>query len=85
MGYLTSEVIKRSGVAFGTSGARGLVSVFSKDVCASFAVSFVEVMQRDFEFSCVSVAIDNRPSSPRIASMKSYTGERLVQFLSQSF
>ena len=26
-------------------------------------------MQRDFEFSCVSVAIDNRPSSPRIASM----------------
>jgi phosphomannomutase len=33
---ISSEVIAQSGVAFGTSGARGLVTQFTSDVCAAF-------------------------------------------------
>ena len=43
---LTSyKVINESGVQFGTSGARGLVSYFSADVCAAFTHSFIRVMK----------------------------------------
>ncbi|WP_448552168.1 phosphomannomutase [Thalassotalea montiporae] len=61
------NVIKRSGVVFGTSGARGLVTQFSPDVCAAFTVAFVNVMKRTFEFDCLAIAIDNRPSSYEMA------------------
>ena len=32
---ISSAVIAKSGVAFGTSGARGLVTQFTSDVCAA--------------------------------------------------
>jgi phosphomannomutase len=62
-----SEVISNSGIAFGTSGARGLVSEFTPDVCAAFAVAFIKSIDTEFSFRTVALAIDNRPSSYAIA------------------
>ncbi|MCG6202401.1 phosphomannomutase [Psychromonas antarctica] len=64
---ISSEVISESGVAFGTSGARGLVTQFTPDVCAAFTVAFIAGMQRNFSFNQVAIAIDNRPSSHAMA------------------
>lgn len=61
------EVIQQSGVAFGTSGARGLVSALSDEVCAAYTQAFVRTMQACFDFDSVAIAIDLRPSSLRIA------------------
>jgi phosphomannomutase len=63
----SSSVIAQSGIAFGTSGARGLVSQFTPDVCAAFSLAFITGMQRDFTFAQVAIAIDNRPSSYAMA------------------
>ncbi|WP_447041188.1 phosphomannomutase [Vibrio parahaemolyticus] len=63
----TFDVIHQSAVKFGTSGARGLVTDFTADVCAAYALSFVTNMQKDFDFDTVAIAIDNRPSSPAMA------------------
>lgn len=64
---ISATVIAESGVAFGTSGARGLVTQFTPDVCAAFAVAFITGMKRHFSFKTVAVAIDNRPSSYAMA------------------
>ncbi len=64
---LTSKVLSESGVTFGTSGARGLVTQFTNNVCAAFTCAFLQSMQQSFKFKLVAVAIDNRPSSPEIA------------------
>ncbi|WP_281213304.1 phosphomannomutase [Shewanella insulae] len=63
-----SQVINESGVAFGTSGARGLVTDFKPEVCAAFTLAFIQVMQQSFGFDRLAIAIDNRPSSPDIAA-----------------
>lgn len=60
---VSAEVIASSGVSFGTSGARGLVAQFNPNVCAAFTHAFIDVMKREFQFSTVALAIDNRPSS----------------------
>lgn len=62
------QVIAQSNIAFGTSGARGLVTDFTDQVCAAFAQSFVSVMQRSFSFKRIAIGIDNRPSSPQMAA-----------------
>jgi phosphomannomutase len=62
------QIISESGISFGTSGARGLVSDFSDDVVASFAQSFLRVMQCEFKFTRIAIGIDNRPSSPAMAA-----------------
>ncbi|PST85891.1 phosphomannomutase [Photobacterium sp. NCIMB 13483] len=67
MTLLSYEIIKESGIQFGTSGARGLVTQFSADVCAAFTHAFVESMVKNFTFKQVAIAIDNRPSSPEMA------------------
>ncbi|WP_270792895.1 phosphomannomutase [Aeromonas sp. QDB21] len=64
---ISQAVIATSGIAFGTSGARGLVSDFTSEVCAAFTHAFVRVMQREFEVSTLALAIDNRPSSYTMA------------------
>lgn len=64
---IASTVIKASGVAFGTSGARGLVTQFTPEVCAAFAIAFIVCMKRYFSFKTVAIAIDNRPSSYSMA------------------
>lgn len=64
---ISANVIKESGIQFGTSGARGLVTQFSSDVCAAFTYAFIESMVKNFTFKQVAIAIDNRPSSPEMA------------------
>lgn len=63
------EVFEQSSVKFGTSGARGLVIEFTSEVCTAFTISFLDSMKKNFEFKKVAVAMDNRPSSPDIASI----------------
>jgi len=62
------SIIANSGVKFGTSGARGLVTDFTPEVCYAFALAFLSSIQSRFSFSSVSFAIDNRPSSPAMAT-----------------
>lgn len=64
---VSSAVIKESGVAFGTSGARGLVTQFSSNVCAAFSVAFISAIKPFFSFKKVAIAVDNRPSSYAMA------------------
>ena len=42
----SSAVIAESGVAFGTSEARGLVTQFTPDVCAAFAIAFIASVRK---------------------------------------
>lgn len=63
------EIIEQSGINFGTSGARGLVTNFTSEVCTAFTLSFLDAMQKKFTFKKVAVAMDNRPSSPEIAAV----------------
>jgi phosphomannomutase len=63
----SSEVIANSGIAFGTSGARGLVTDFTPDVCAAFSIAFIKSIDTEFRFTSVAIAIDNRPSSYAMA------------------
>ncbi|PLC57441.1 phosphomannomutase [Photobacterium carnosum] len=64
---VSNEIIKESGVQFGTSGARGLVMQFTANVCAAFSHAFIGCIQTEFSFKQVAIAIDNRPSSPAMA------------------
>ncbi|MYM60744.1 phosphomannomutase [Vibrio sp. OCN044] len=64
---ISSEVLNASGVQFGTSGARGLVTQFTSDVCAAFTHAFIASIRKAFTFTQMAVAIDNRPSSPVMA------------------
>lgn len=64
---ISANVIKESGIQFGTSGARGLVELFTPNACAAFAHAFISSIQDQFEFKRVAIAIDNRPSSPAMA------------------
>ncbi|EES1563770.1 TPA: phosphomannomutase [Escherichia coli] len=57
------DIIHNSNIAFGTSGARGLVVDFKQDVCTAFIQSFYHLIKDKFSFSHVALAIDNRPSS----------------------
>ncbi len=68
------HVIAQSGIAFGTSGARGLVVDFTPDVCGAFTQSFLQAMAGELatEHPSVSrgrvaIGIDNRPSSLAMA------------------
>ncbi|MBU0911455.1 MAG: phosphomannomutase, partial [Gammaproteobacteria bacterium] len=65
--FNTKDVIANSGIAFGTSGARGLVTQFSSEACAAFSHSFVAQMRSVFHFDTVAIGIDNRPSSITMA------------------
>ncbi len=63
----TQSIISQSGIAFGTSGARGLVVDFTPDVCAAFTHAFVAVLRNEFAPKKLALAIDNRPSSYAMA------------------
>ncbi|AFH93110.1 phosphomannomutase [Providencia rettgeri] len=62
------DIIKISGIQFGTSGARGLVTQFTNESCAAFTHAFINSIKNKFEFDKVAIAIDNRPSSEFIAT-----------------
>lgn len=59
----SSDLISQGGIAFGTSGARGLVIDFTPEICAAFTHAFVSVLRKEFNVSHLALAIDNRPSS----------------------
>ncbi len=63
----SKDVIANSGIKFGTSGARGLVTDFTAEVCAAFTHAFITAMKANFEFDTVGIAIDRRPSSHDMA------------------
>ena len=58
-----------SGVRFGTSGARGLVTSMSDELCYAYSMAFLqEVVGEGGAFGAVVLGHDLRPSSPQIAS-----------------
>jgi len=62
-----ADVVRDSGVGFGTSGARGLVNKLTDEVCAAYTHAFLSVIAQSFDFKRVALGIDLRPSSPVIA------------------
>ncbi|BAP88412.1 phosphoglucomutase/phosphomannomutase alpha/beta/alpha domain I [Burkholderiales bacterium GJ-E10] len=81
-----AEWMTASGVAFGTSGARGLVRAMTDRVCYAYTRGFLEHLARCGEFSPgarVALAGDLRPSTPRIlracaAAVRDAGGEVVV-------
>src|SRR3954466_9459128 len=64
-----AEAMDSSGVAFGTSGARGLVSAMTDEVCYIYTRGFLQYLEREREIQRggrVAIAGDLRPSTPRI-------------------
>ena len=59
------ELMASSGVRFGTSGARGLVADMSDEVCYAYTAAFLHAISASK--GGVALAMDLRPSSPRIA------------------
>lgn len=62
-----SDLMDVSGVKFGTSGIRGLVSEMTDTLCYQYTLAFAKVLNLQ-SGSKVAIAIDLRPSSPRIAN-----------------
>lgn len=65
--YTMSQLMSASGVQFGTSGARGLVSQLTDVVCYAYTASFLQAVIQE-ETSQVVLGHDLRPSSPGIAA-----------------
>ncbi len=66
---LISELMERSGVAFGTSGARGTVEAMTPTVCYAYTRAFIQAMEVDGALkqgSDILLAGDLRSSTPRI-------------------
>jgi len=64
-----ADLMERSGVAFGTSGARGPVTAMTDRTCFAYALAFLRHAAREGEFGPgqpVALAGDLRPSTPRI-------------------
>ncbi len=65
-----SELMARSGVAFGTSGARGLATAMTDQVCYAYTQGFLQYLEAIGEFKRVgervAVAGDFRPSTNRV-------------------
>ncbi|WP_420384424.1 phosphomannomutase [Novosphingobium sp.] len=69
MTLTVKDLMAECGVAFGTSGARGLVSAMTDRVCYGYTAGFLGFMAEQGEFARggkVALAGDLRPSSPRI-------------------
>ncbi len=61
-----ADLMASSGVKFGTSGARGLVSDMSDEVCYAYCTAFLRVVGNGFKG--VVLGHDLRPSSPGLAA-----------------
>lgn len=61
------QMMADSGVAFGTSGARGLVSQMSDTVCAAYTLAFLQGLELIKPGQKIALGMDLRPSSPAIA------------------
>lgn len=63
------QLISKTGVGFGTSGARGLVSSMTDELCYAYTKAFLQAIGLDQHGSgAVVIGHDLRPSSPKIAS-----------------
>ncbi|MDD1621504.1 MAG: phosphomannomutase [Methylococcaceae bacterium] len=60
------QMMADSGVAFGTSGARGLVSQMTDQVCAAYTLAFLQGLNLAKPGQRVALGMDLRPSSPAI-------------------
>jgi len=60
------HIVAKSGVQFGTSGARGLVSSMSDDVCYAYAQAFLRTVASAAD--TIVLGHDLRPSSPAISA-----------------
>lgn len=64
-----ADLMTQSGVAFGTSGARGLVTAMTDRVCFAYTCAFLQHLTDIGQFKPglhVAIAGDLRPSTPRI-------------------
>lgn len=69
MALSVADLVQSSGVAFGTSGARGLVSAMTDEVCHGYAAGFLSYLTSQGLWKPgdpVALAGDLRPSTPRI-------------------
>jgi phosphomannomutase len=69
LSFTVRDLIEESGVGFGTSGARGLVSAMTDRVCYGYTSGFLSYLGEIGEFAPgreVAFAGDLRPSTPRI-------------------
>jgi phosphomannomutase len=70
------DVMKQSGVAFGTSGARGLVTAMTDRVCYVYARSFIKYCEQSYKCEhTIAIAGDLRPSTERILKALVKAGE----------
>ncbi|MCQ8128065.1 phosphomannomutase [Methylomonas rivi] len=60
------QMMADSGVAFGTSGARGLVSQMTDQVCAAYTLAFLQGLNLAEPGQKIALGMDLRPSSPGI-------------------
>jgi len=60
-------LMSESGVSFGTSGVRGLVSAMTDALCFAYTLAFAQALSLE-KGSVVAIATDLRPSSPNIAA-----------------
>ncbi|MDD2761572.1 MAG: phosphomannomutase [Methylomonas sp.] len=60
------QMMADSGVAFGTSGARGLVSQMNAQVCAAYTLAFLHGLKLAEPGQKIALGMDLRPSSPAI-------------------
>lgn len=78
-----ADLMTQSGVAFGTSGARGLVIAMTDRVCFAYTCAFLQHLADIGQFKAgqhVAIAGDLRPSTPRImaacaAAIRHMSGE----------
>ena len=66
-----STLMQQSGVKFGTSGARGLATDMSDEVCYAYTLAFIQHLQHINDLqtgSSIAIAGDFRPSTPKILS-----------------
>jgi len=59
--------MQTSGVGFGTSGVRGLVTHMTDEICFAYTLAFLQAINVKSN-SRVALAVDLRPSSPAIAA-----------------
>ncbi|MGZ4996190.1 MAG: phosphomannomutase, partial [Methylobacter sp.] len=60
------QIMAESGVAFGTSGARGLVSQMTDQVCTAYTLAFLQGLGLAKPGQKIALGMDLRPSSPII-------------------
>jgi len=78
MVVLMRDMILKSGVNFGTSGARGLVSDMTDKVCYVYTKAFIQYCSAHYnESKTIAVAGDLRPSTERILSALAQAAKEL--------